>query len=503
MNVFEEIEHWAQTEPSRNAFVWRDKPITYGQLKEQSDALSYWIAEHDKDAAPIIVYGHMQPEMIVMFLACVKAGHAYIPIDYSIPVDRIHHIVTNSGAKLFLSAADTIISNVAIQTVQKEEMKTIFSTYKGKAANPSLQVTEEDTFYIIYTSGSTGNPKGVQITLGNLQSFVSWMQSDFPIAKNQVFLNQAPFSFDLSVMDLYSSLTTGGTLWAVDKDMIAKPKELFSSFKNSQMEVWTSTPSFAQICLMEPDFTEEMLPNMRTFLFCGEVLSSDTARKLKERFPKASIINTYGPTETTVAVTSLEITDDILSKYTALPVGYCKSDSRILIMKEDGTEAVEEEKGEIIIIGPGVSTGYLGSPNLTNKFFTIIGSKRAYKTGDAGHMQNGLLFFHGRLDFQIKLHGYRMELEEIEHQLRTSSYVEAAVIIPVKKGETYDHLLAVVIPKKHMFEKEYQLTSAIKKEIASFLPNYMIPRKFMYRESIPMTANGKVDRKKLLSEVTA
>ncbi len=161
------------------------------------------------------------------------------------------------------------------------------------------------------------------------------------------------------------------------------------------------------------------------------------------------------------------------------------------------------KKGEIVIVGPSVSVGYLGSPELTEKAFTMIDGERAYKTGDAGYVENGLLFYNGRLDFQIKLHGYRMELEEIEHHLRACSYVEGAVIVPIKKGEKYDYLLAVVVPGEHSFEKEFKLTSAIKKELNERLPNYMIPRKFMYQSSIPMTPNGKVDRKKLLSEVTA
>ncbi|MFD3447545.1 D-alanine--poly(phosphoribitol) ligase subunit DltA [Microbacteriaceae bacterium 4G12] len=503
MKLLNQIEQWALTHPDRTAFVWRDQKLTYSELKSYSDALAYWITQEYEDTAPIMVYGHMQPEMIVCFLACVKAGHAYIPVDVSIPAERVARIAESSGAKLLLSPTTVSVPNLSVRVVEHEELHNLFIAHKDQAPSSERAVSGEDNFYIIYTSGSTGNPKGVQITHDCLVSFVNWTVQDFNLQTGEVFLNQAPFSFDLSVMDLYPSLVTGGTLWAIDKDMIAKPKDLFASLAHSNIAVWTSTPSFAQMCLMEPSFAEGMLPSLKTFLFCGEVLSNNTAKQLLERFPKATVMNTYGPTEATVAVTGIKVDESVLAQYTSLPVGYCKADCRILIMKEDGTLAADGEKGEIVIVGPSVSKGYLGSPELTEKAFTVIDGERAYKTGDAGYLENGLLFYNGRLDFQIKLHGYRMELEEIEHHLRSSSYVQSVVVLPIKKGDTYDYLMAVVVPNEHSFEKEFQLTSAIKKEVSALLPNYMIPRKFIYQSSIPMTANGKADRKKLLSEVTA
>ncbi|UOY92680.1 D-alanine--poly(phosphoribitol) ligase subunit DltA [Ectobacillus sp. JY-23] len=497
MSLLEKINQWAFTQPDTPAFIWRDRTLTYGELQAYSDSLAHWIAEQYSDDAPIMVYGHMQPEMIVSFLACVKAGHAYIPVDTSIPTERVLRIAQNSGAKLMLAVSDA--PDVPLTVKAGDSLKALFMTDK-----PAPMRQENDkNFYIIYTSGSTGNPKGVQITHSCLTSFTDWMTSDFDLGTGKMFLNQAPFSFDLSVMDLYPSLVTGGTIWAIDKDMIAKPKELFASLAASGTEVWTSTPSFAEMCLMEPGFNAQMLPSLRTFLFCGEVLSNNVARQLSERFPNARIMNTYGPTEATVAVTEIEVTKEILDQYQSLPVGRCKSDCRILILKEDGTIAAEGEKGEIVIVGPSVSTGYLGSPELTEKAFTVINGERAYKTGDAGYMMDGLLFYNGRLDFQIKLHGYRMELEEIEHHLRSSIYVKSVVVLPIQKDGKYDHLLAVIVPEDHTFAKEFQLTSAIKKEVASLLPNYMIPRKFVYQSSIPMTPNGKADRKKLMSEVTS
>ncbi|MBD5071801.1 AMP-binding protein, partial [Xanthomonas citri pv. citri] len=173
---------------------------------------------------------------------------------------------------------------------------------EGGSVSQDQWVKEHETFYIIYTSGSTGNPKGVQISAANLQSFTDWICADFPVSGGKIFLNQAPFSFDLSVMDLYPCLQSGGTLHCVTKDAVNKPKVLFEELKKSGLNVWTSTPSFVQMCLMDPGFSQDLLPHADTFMFCGEVLPVSVAKALLERFPKAKIFNTYGPTEATVAV---------------------------------------------------------------------------------------------------------------------------------------------------------------------------------------------------------
>ncbi|MGX1721308.1 AMP-binding protein, partial [Bacillus haynesii] len=214
------------------------------------------------------------------------------------------------------------------------------------------------------------------------------------------------------------------------------------------------------------------------------------------------VFNTYGPTEATVAVTSIEVTDDVLNKYSSLPVGSEKPETEIVIINGDGKAVQDGEKGEIIITGASVSKGYLGEKALTEKAFFSYNGVPAYRTGDAGYKENGQLFFLGRLDFQIKLHGYRIELEEIEYQINQSRYVQSAVVIPFYREEKIEYLIAMIVPAEHDFEKEYQLTSAIKKDLGSKLPAYMIPRKFMYQKEIPMTANGKIDRKRLKEEVT-
>lgn len=501
MSILTLIERWADASPDRICYVWRDNRLTYGQLKKRSDAASHWIDRaSERNAAPVLVHGHMHPNMLILFLACLKSGHAYIPIDLSIPSERISMIAEDSGARLIFSEQTALLPALSQKIIGPDQLSSILEDDHALEAAGACEAKADDIFYMIYTSGSTGRPKGVQIPHESLSSFVSWVNSDFGLGDRQIFLNQAPYSFDLSIMSLYPCMTTGGTLWTVDKDMIARPADLLDSLAASGVNVWTSTPSFAEMCLMMPSFSEKTLPALHTFLFCGETLPVHVAKSLHERFPRAKIINTYGPTEATVAVSSVQIGEDMIADGQPFPVGRCKPDCRILILDPDGEPVPEGEKGEIVICGPSVGKGYLNEPEKTKAAFSEINGQRAYHTKDLGLMKEGLLYYHGRMDSQIKLHGFRMELGEIEHVLSSCRYVKQAVVIPVQKGEGYDHLIGIVVPEDHPFEKSYQLSSAIRKELSLYLPGYMLPRKFIYQSSFPMTANGKIDRKVLLKE---
>ncbi|MFF2450785.1 D-alanine--poly(phosphoribitol) ligase subunit DltA [Neobacillus sp. NPDC058068] len=498
MNMLNTIRDYAHTQPDTIAYISPESEITYSELWRQSEQVAAFLLHQKiKKHTPILVYGHMEAAMISTFLGCVKAGNPYIPVDTSIPMERVIHIINSAQTELVINVSGQLMELDAFPNSIVDYDKIISEDASLVPIDPKDWVTGEENFYIIYTSGSTGNPKGVQISANNLQSFVDWMVEDFPINGQLRFLNQAPYSFDLSVMDIYPALASGGTIFAITKEMIARPKLLFQALETSETQVWTSTPSFVQMCLMDPSFTQELLPELRVFLFCGEILPVEICRQLLERFPNAKIFNTYGPTEATVAVTSIEVTAEMLVRYQNLPIGKPKADTRIVFLDENGSQVQQGEKGEMIIVGPGVSKGYLGEQGLTEKSFFKYEGEQAYRTGDAAYEnQEGLIMYKGRIDFQIKLHGYRMELEEIEYHIANSKYVKSAAVVPIYQNDKIEYLLAAIIPASHDFEKDYQLTSAIKKELAEVIPAYMIPRKFSYYEDLPMTPNGKMDRKK-------
>ncbi|HEY9153374.1 MAG TPA: D-alanine--poly(phosphoribitol) ligase subunit DltA [Anaerolineales bacterium] len=484
MDLLERIDRWSRETPERLAHKSGERTLTYAELTRQSNALANSLLKQlPDDHSPVAIQGHKEPEMLIAFLGVVKSGHPYIPLDSSLPSQRVETILETAKASMFLTPEK-------VKELVNQSTKDLFDFNIHHPAS-------DDAWYIIFTSGSTGEPKGVIITCGCLESFVNWILAEQHFAEGkEVFLNQAPFSFDLSVMDLYSSLVSGGTLFSLTKDVIAEPKKLFQILSQSDISIWVSTPSFAQFCLTEPTFNEKMIPPIKKFWFCGETLAPEVAGSLLTRFPRAEVWNTYGPTEATVATTSIRIDQDVIKRYSPLPVGRPKPDSEIHIFN-DGVEAPVGERGEIVIAGPNVSAGYIHRPDLTERAFYQINSMRAYRTGDLGHVQGGYLFFDGRIDFQIKLHGYRIEIGDIENNLHALSNVRDAVVITVMKNNKADYLAAFVVLKERKDQSDFEITRTLKQQLNGRLPDYMIPRKFIFVEQFPMTNNGKADRRKL------
>ena len=496
MKLFANIERWAREYPDRPAHVGVStqgvrEPLTYGALHARARRLAAHLrGELPSDHSPLIVLGHKEPEMLVGFLGAVGSGHPYIPLDDSLPAARIEAVVASSGARLTLTPA---------------AIAEICAGAPGPDVPPLTPPDPDDPFYIIFTSGSTGQPKGVQITAGCLQAFLDWLCGEQRFREGQeTFLNQAPFSFDLSVMDLYGSLATGGTLYSITRGEIANFKALFQALNASDVTVWVSTPSFAQVCLLEKTFAAGRLPGMRKFLFCGETLNPGTARQLLDRFPDAEVWNTYGPTEATVAATSVRIDHESAAHGGPLPVGHPMPGGTIEIHDEQGQTQPAGERGEIIIAGPNVSIGYIGRPDLTAAAFFALRGQRAYRTGDIGHFdEKGLLHFHGRRDSQIKLHGYRIELADIESNLLALPEVREAVVMPVERGGAPQWLDAYVTLTTGVPPAGTEIGTAarLRESLMGKLPGYMLPRSIHFVSTLPLTANGKVDRRRLVGSV--
>ena len=481
MNLIERVDHWAVAAPNAIAHISGDRTLTYGELRYRSDALAAHLSKRFGDhKAPIAVLGHREPEMLIAFLGAVKSGRPYVPLDTVLPEQRIDKILAISRPALLLTPADVARLSGA------------------GAPAPATRAQRKDPFYILFTSGSTGEPKGVVITLGCLEHFVTWMleQQKF-VVLGETFLNTAPFSFDLSVMDLYCSLITGSTLFSISRDLVANPKLLYRALAGSGVTTWVSTPSFVQMCLVEEKFGEAMLPRVRRFLFCGETLAAQTAARLLGRFPRAQVWNMYGPTEATVATTSVRIDPSILERYAALPVGRGMPGTDVFVVNDAAVPLPANEQGEIVIAGPNVSPGYLGRPDLTAAVFFEHCGRRAYRTGDRGRFRDDFLFFEGRMDSQLKLSGYRIEPGDVEANLLALPSVRDAVVTPVIKDGAVQSLAAFVVLSSQTEASHFERTQTLRRQLAERLPVYMLPRKFVFRDAFPLTANGKVDRARL------
>ena len=485
MDIVERIDRAGQDYPDKIAHVSGDRTLTYGELSKKSDAMAGYLAEtFPGDYSPVVIAGHKEPEMLVGFLGAVKSGRPYIPIDVSIPAKRAARIVQNSGAL----------------TVLRPTQIAVLANQHWSAC--ARRVDLDDPYYVIFTSGSTGEPKGVVITLRCLTTFLDWMLQEQKFGHGcETFLNQAPFSFDLSVMDIYLSLATAGTLFSLEKGHIANLKSLYLALRKSEATTWVSTPTFAQMCLVERGFEQAMLPQLRRFLFCGEILSPETASQLLDRFPRADVWNSYGPTEATVACASVQISRETLTLYSPLPIGAPMPGSKIFIANKKLQPIAPGERGEIIVAGTNVSPGYLARSDLTEVAFFRLGDLQAYRTGDWGRLKNGLLFFDGRVDSQVKVNGYRIELEDVEENLRALPAVSDAVVLPVIKKGTAQSLAAFVVLARRGLEGDFALANHLRAQLAERLPAYMLPGRILFHEAFPMTPNGKTDRRKLAESV--
>lgn len=506
-DMIETIEYFAQSQPDFPVYNVLGEVHTYHDLKVDSDSLA---AKIDSlalpEKSPVVVFGGQEYDMLATFVALTKSGHAYIPIDSHSALERVTAIVEVAQPSLIIAINDFPLKDVNIPILDLAAVQTAFAAkHPYEIVHP---VKGDDNYYIIFTSGTTGKPKGVQISHDNLLSFTNWMITDkeFATPIRPQMLAQPPYSFDLSVMYWAPTLALGGTLFAVPSAITQDFKQLFETILNLPIAIWTSTPSFADMAMLSEDFNAEKMPGITHFYFDGEELTVKTAQKLRARFPNARIINAYGPTEATVALSAVAITDDMLTNMKRLPIGYTKADSPTFVIDEDGNKLPNGEQGEIIVSGPAVSKGYMNNPEKTAEAFFEFEGLPAYHTGDVGTMTDeGLLLYGGRMDFQIKFNGFRIELEDVSQNLNKSQYVDSAVAVPrYNKDHKVQNLLAYVILKdgvKEQFEREIDITKAIKEDLQDIMMSYMMPSKFLYRDSLPLTPNGKIDIKGLISEV--
>lgn len=509
----EAVEAQASLNPDAVAFRnSRGETITYSQLKRRSDALAQRMAASDAipAGAPVVVYGHKSPLMLATFFACVKSGHAYVPVDVVYPTERVASIIGQLGATV---AFDTTGEAAAI--LGGGALCPLFGLgiFEGlDDAEPSElsdfanALGPDDTFYILFTSGSTGTPKGVEVTTECVDGFFQWLStceySDRAPDERRVWFNRSPFTFDVSLTDMVAGLVFGDELFALEDEAEKSLALAFESFAGSGVTDWVSTPSFVEQCLADEQFNAELLPDLRRMLLAGEVLRPETVRMAQRRFPGLRVFNGYGPTESTDLVTLCEITPAMLEQDRSLPIGYAKPGSRLVVLNPETLEEVAGgEHGELFVIGNTVARGYWGRDDLTEAAFRACPERlaqgmRTYRTGDeVTRDASGLYYYHGRYDLQIKLHGYRIELGDIESTLAALPEVHMACVLPVIRDGAISHLVAVIVPSDLQAPRGFELTKRLKRAAREVIPTYMIPRAFKYVDTFPLNPSGKADRK--------
>lgn len=482
---FLELTHEAE----KPAIIGSDTTVSWQELAKQVDQLTQLFRELAiPKGHPVMIYGHKESAFPVAMLACYHADITYIPIDVVYPIERIRKIAEATGSQVLICTSDlqpevdfsVVIDRHFTQTIHRTP---IFPEIETDHSADLLQ-------YIIFTSGSTGEPKGVQITKSSIQTFVNWAAVDFGFSDNDVLMNQAPFSFDVSLCDVLNAFVRGATLVLSSGDQVKDQDGFLKRLTDTGCSVWTSTPSFLYLFLRHEDFHAENLPAINTFLFMGEELPNRTCGLLKQLFPEARILNAYGPTEATIVTTLIEITAEIIRDYPLLPIGYAMPGSTLLIDKPEP----EAKEGELIIAGNHVSVGYYKRPELNDEKFFLHNGQRAFRTGDLAYYEGSLLFCLGRNDDQVKLHGYRIELNEISNVLCTHPLVSDAVSIALKRGNEVKKIISFVIPVN---ESEHPTREHLSAFLGEQLPYYMVPGDVALVEDFPYNSNHKIDKNQL------
>lgn len=500
MWILDELKNRKNSE--QLAMIHRDRSITYRELWVASENLATKMEDELKTMAPVVIYGNKNIEILVVMMAVLKTGRPYVPVDVTFPVERLQKIASMTETELlfnFSDIDDSIIGNGMNFHVTGGDYRHWMEN-KNARTDEARWVSGDDDCYILFTSGSTGEPKGVQITKNNIINFTESFGKYINVPEGGRALNQVSYSFDVSDIQLYYHLANGVTLYNIDREMIGDFGELFSFLGGSDISSWVSTPSFIEMCAVYDEFSRELLPNLERIVLAGEVLTKNLVKSLWKKFPGVKIVNGYGPSEITVLTSACEITQEMVDCDEALPIGHVLSDGRWWI--ESNGEPVKEEgkQGELIVASRSVSPGYYKQPELTEKAFGKKGNMRYFRTHDLVYQRNGLLYFCGRIDFQVKLNGYRIELEDVEKNLNKISCIENSAVIPAYKNSRVEYIVGFVVMSEDLGLSRAKTNIHIKKELKQRVPSYMIPKKIIVLDRFPVNTNGKIDRKKLADE---
>ena len=461
------IEKIVKENPNKIAYKVNDKFITY---KELWDSSCYYAELLKKQGtSPVIIYGHKDIDVIISILSCILADRTYVPVELSTPINRLKQIIKISNSSLIISNNKLIIDN--IDCISLDEL--------NKFKDNEINENKNDIVYIIFTSGSTGIPKGVPISKENLNNFVNWISDLKPLCdyRDINVFNQASFSFDLSVADIFYSLCNGHTLIALNNDINENFDEVFKTF--TEIDVAVMTPTFMKICLLNKQFNSNNYPKLKCVYFCGEQLDVKIVRNLYNAFPKLVVINAYGPTEATSAVSAITITKEMADNMELLPVGEI----------DNFATKIDIIDGEIVLSGKSVFSGYLD--NFVGGYYKND-NINCYKTGDIGYIEDGKLYCKGRMDSQIKYKGYRIELSDIENNINLINGIKGCAVV----AKCDDNLVVKTIKAFVEVEKNVDI-NYIKTELKKHIPIYMIPKTIKIIERLPINKNGKIDRKAL------
>ncbi|MEC0439212.1 surfactin non-ribosomal peptide synthetase SrfAA [Bacillus subtilis] len=478
--VHQLFEETAQRHKDRRAVTYNGQSWTYGELNAKANRLARILMDcgiSPDDRVGILTKPSL--EMSAAVLGVLKAGAAFVPIDPDYPDQRIEYILQDSGAKLLLKQEGiSVPDSFSGDVILLDGSRTILSLPldENDEENPETAVTAENLAYMIYTSGTTGQPKGVMVEHHALVNLCFWHHDAFSMTAEDRSAKYAGFGFDASIWEMFPTWTIGAELHVIDEAIRLDIVRLNDYFETNGVTI-TFLPTQLAEQFMELENT-----SLRVLLTGGDKLK----RAVKKPY---TLVNNYGPTENTVVATSAEIHPEEGS----LSIGRAIANTRVYILGEGNQVQPEGVAGELCVAGRGLARGYLNREDETAKRFVadpFVPGERMYRTGDLVKWTGGGIEYIGRIDQQVKVRGYRIELSEIEVQLAQLSEVQDAAVTAVKDKGGNTAIAAYVTPETADIE-------ALKSALKETLPDYMIPAFWVTLNELPVTANGKVDRKAL------
>lgn len=490
------FEQQVREAPHRLAVQFEGQTLTYGELNRRANRVARELIARGVQADDFVgVCMQRSIELVVALLGIVKAGAAYVPFDPEYPRDRLDYMFTDSGAKLVLThAAVASIVFPAGMTPLRLDEPALTRTGPEDDASPPFRGRPDTAVYMIYTSGSTGKPKGVPNLHQGLTNRLLWMQETFQLGPDDRVLQKTPFSFDVSVWEFFWPLMCGASICVAKPGGHRDNRYLVDVIAAEGITTLHFVPSMLGLFLTADGL--ERLTGLKRVMCSGEALPFELTRRFFEKLPGKELHNLYGPTEASIDVTWWPCSPD--SNLNVIPIGFPIANTRTCILDEQLQPAPMGEAGELHLGGVQLARGYWNRPELTQeKFiadpFSTEPGARLYKTGDlARYLPSGAIEYLGRIDFQVKLRGFRIELGEIEAVLLKQPGIRDAVVTATEGGLEEKQLVAYLVAGG-----ERPSVAALKQGLLRELPDYMVPARYMFLDSMPLSPNGKVDRKAL------
>jgi len=481
------VEAQVRSTPDATALLFGDAQLTYAQLNRQANQLAHaLIAQGVRQDTPVGIAAERSLELVVGLLAILKAGGAYVPLDPEYPADRLSYMFEDSGIGLLLTQ-----SHLRERLPLPADLPVLLldaALTEQPEHDPQLPCTPEQLAYVIYTSGSTGRPKGAGNSHQALANRLQWMQATYGLQASDTVLQKTPFSFDVSVWEFFWPLMTGARLAIAAPGDHRDPARLVQLIEQHQVTTLHFVPSMLQAFLLDDQVTR--CTSLQRIICSGEALPVEAQQQVFALLPQASLYNLYGPTEAAIDVTHWTCRDE---GKTSVPIGTPIANLACWILDAGLQPQPAGVIGELYLGGVGLARGYHQRPALTAERFVACPFEpgaRMYRTGDlARYRADGVIEYCGRIDHQVKIRGLRIELGEIEARLMEQPAIHEAAVLAVD-----NQLVAYLVTKAGQPVPERQQLS---QALLAHLPDYMVPNHWLFLDSMPLSPNGKLDRKAL------